>query len=81
MEKSLKFSKADSIKDQTTEIKTPSRIVTSTIDTDNRKTVQNYAMKRYKVKKEEVALIGEEIRYKLMDSKVEIKEAADYFNT
>lgn len=32
-------------------------------------------MKRYRVKKEEVAAIGEELKYKLLDSKVELEEA------
>lgn len=71
MEKSIKMSKADSIRaDQTAEIKTPSRVVNNTLESDNRKTIQNYALKRYKVKKEQVALIGEEIRYKLLNAKI-----------
>jgi hypothetical protein len=56
--------------DQTAEIKTPSRVVNNTLESDNRKTIQNYALKRYKVKKEQVALIGEEIRYKLLNAKI-----------
>lgn len=39
------------------------------------KTKKNYSLKRSKVKKEEVASIGEEIKYKLLDSGVEFNEA------
>lgn len=66
----MKIGRAESIKEQTSEIKTPVRTISNNFEADNRKTVQNYAMKRYKVKKEQILLIGEEIRYRLIDAKI-----------
>jgi hypothetical protein len=79
MDKSIRLQKDDSRKDEQiiqTETKIPSRV---TMDS-NSKTKKNYALKRYKVKKEEIIVIGEEIKYKLLDSKIEREEAIKMFD-